>query len=125
MYYQQFYEMPIWKKGAKLLKEIYEVTKDFPVEEKYSLTSQIRRSANSIVANIAECHGRYFYKDKIRILYIARGEVEEIRSHLLIAKELSFINTKKLTELNNSYNLLSKEINSLIINLSCKYQRDK
>jgi len=79
-----FYELHIWQKGFELLQEVYKVSVKFPVEEKYSLTSQIKNSAISVISNIAESHGRYHFADKIRVLYIARGEVEETRSHLRI-----------------------------------------
>ncbi len=77
MFYKNFYDMPVWQTGAKMVEEIYLISKNFPTEEKYALTSQLRRSANSIIANFAESYGRYFYKDKIRVLYIARAEAEE------------------------------------------------
>jgi len=118
--YKAFYQLPIWQNGAKLLEEIYKITKIFPLEEKYALTSQLRRSANSIIANIAESHGRFFYKDKVRVLYIARGEVEESRSHLLIACKLNYLTQEKYLEMNQAYNLLSKGINSYIIDLNSK-----
>ena len=102
------------------MEEIYKITKIFPLEEKYALTSQLRRSANSIIANIAESHGRFFYKDKVRVLYIARGEVEESRSHLLIACKLNYLTQEKYLEMNQAYNLLSKGINSYIIDLNSK-----
>lgn len=118
--YKAFYQLPIWQNGAKLLEEIYKITKIFPSEEKYALTSQLRRSANSVIANIAESHGRFFYKDKVRVLYIARGEVEESRSHLLVAYKLNYLTQEKYLEMNQAYNLLSKGINSYIINLNSK-----
>ena len=69
---KKFYELDIWKKGHELLMKIYEVTAHFPSEERFSLISQILRSAIGIIANIAEAHGRFYYADKVRILYIAR-----------------------------------------------------
>lgn len=112
--------MPIWQTGSKLLEEIYKITKGFPTEEKYALTSQLRRSANSVISNIAESHGRYFFKDKIRILYIARGEIEEIRSHLLVAKKLNYITNEIQSGLDNSYNKLGRDINSFVLDLNSK-----
>jgi four helix bundle protein len=118
--YKQFHQLSIWQTGASLLEEIYKITKKFPVEEKYALTSQLRRSANSIIANLAEAHGRYFYKDKIRILYIVRGEVEETRSHLLVSYRLNYIIKEKHLEMDKKYNFLSRDINSYIIDLNSK-----
>ncbi len=80
-----FYDLNIWKKGYALLMEIYKITAAFPKEEKYGLATQIRRSANSVIANIAEAHGRYYFADKARVLYTSRGECEETRNHLRVA----------------------------------------
>ncbi len=80
-----FRDLKIWQKGYELLIKIYEITAKYPAEEKYGLIADTRRAANSIIANIAESHGRYFFKDKIRTLFVSRGEIEEVRSHLSVA----------------------------------------
>ena len=61
---KKFYELNIWKKGYELLMKVYEITSKYPTEEKYSLVPDTRRSANSVIANIAEAHGRYHFADK-------------------------------------------------------------
>ncbi len=109
--------MNIWKKGYALLMEIYKITAAFPQEEKYGLSSQIRNSANSVIANIAEAHGRYYFADKIRVLYISRGECEEIRSHLRVALGLKYINKKTFVFLDEEYGGLSKGISTYIRSL--------
>lgn len=109
-----FYELEIYKEGLRLLIMVYKITKKYPTEEKFDLTSQTKRSANSIIANIAEAHGRYFYADKVRVMYQSRGEVEEIRSHLLVTKELGFIDGEIYKELDVSYENLSKRISAYI-----------
>ncbi|HCY19874.1 MAG TPA: four helix bundle protein, partial [Deltaproteobacteria bacterium] len=63
----------------------------YPAGERYALTSDIRRSANSVIANTAESHGRYYFADKVRVLYTARGEVEETRSHLQVSLGRNYI----------------------------------
>ncbi len=83
--YKDFHELDIWKNGYNILMEVYNVTEQFPHNELYAITSQLRRSSNSVIANIAESHGRYSFKDKIRVLYIARGEITEVRSHIAVA----------------------------------------
>ena len=112
-----FYELNIWKKGYALLLEVYKITKDFPEEEKYSLSVQIRNSANSVIANIAEAHGRYYFADKARILYTSRGECDETRSHLRVALGLEYINKKVFTRLDEEYEGLSKGISTYIRSL--------
>jgi four helix bundle protein len=94
--------------------EIYKITATFPKEEKYGLTAQIRDSANSVIANIAEAHGRYYFADKARVLYTSRGECEETRSHLRVAFGLEYIDKKVFINLDMEYEGLSKGISSYI-----------
>ena len=112
-----FYELNIWKKGFDLLMKIYAITATFPKEEKYGLTSQLRDAANSVIANIAEAQGRYYFADKVRVLYISRGECHETRSHLRVAMGLKFINKKMFNYLDEEYEGLSKGISSYIRSL--------
>lgn len=91
--HKEFYERGLWKKSRKPLLGIYDITSEYPPEEKYNLTSQTRSSANSVVANIAEVHGRYHYADKVRV--IVRGEIEETRSHLRVARSLKYVSTEQ------------------------------
>lgn len=86
-----FRELEIWRKGYELLMRIYKVTSKYPPEEKYNLTSQTQSSANGVIASIAEAHGRYYYADKVQVLYISRGECEETQSHLSVALGRKYI----------------------------------
>lgn len=112
-----FYELNIWKKGHELLIEVYKVTRGYPPDEKYGLSNDTRRSSNSIIANIAEAHGRYFFADKVRVLYIARGEVEETRSHLKVAVSLNYISNEKFQWFDQEYEGLAKGISTYISSL--------
>jgi four helix bundle protein len=94
--------------------EIYKITAKFPKEEKYGLSKQMRDSANSVIANIAEAHGRYYFADKARILYTSRGECEETRSHLRVALGVKYIDKKVFNHMNEEYEGLSKGISSYI-----------
>ena len=85
---------------------IYRVTSKFPADERYNLTGQLRRSAISIAANIAEGKGRNSDKELNRFLYIARGSLEESKSHLLIAKGLGYVE-------DSDYKILVKEVHDL------------
>ena len=109
-----FCELNIWKKGFDLLMDIYDISGKFPANERYSLVNQITRSANGVIANIAEAHGRYHYADKIRVLYIARGEIEETRSHLRVAYGRSYINEKDYRKFDLEYEGLIKGVNTYI-----------
>lgn len=117
---KKFCDLEIWQEGYNLLMEIYEISLRFPREEVFSLTSQIRRSANSIIANIAEAHGRYYFADKVRILYISRSEIEETQSHLRVALGRKYISEEKFSDLDLRYENLNKKINQYITYLRRK-----
>lgn len=85
-----FRDLRVWQKAYGLTKEIYLVSQDFPREELYGLTTQIRRAAISIPANIAEGYGRRSTQDYIRFLNIAHASGTELYTHLLLAKDLGF-----------------------------------
>jgi four helix bundle protein len=70
---------------------IYQVTKNFPKEEIYGLIAQIRHSASSIPAKIAESFGRFHYKDKIRFYHQARGSSTETQNHLSLSRDLIYL----------------------------------
>jgi len=82
----------VWNRALKLAviitKQVFPV---LPDEEKWSLAIQLRRSSQSIPANIAEGYGRYYYQEGIRFCYIARGSLEEAYSHLVLARQLGCI----------------------------------
>lgn len=92
MAYKDFTDMNVWKKAFDLLLKIYSITKNFPREEKYGMTSDIRRSANSVVHNIAEGFGRYEKRDKTRFYKISRGSAYEILSQIMASYALEFFN---------------------------------
>lgn len=76
---KSFTDLKAWKEGHKLVLLIYQITKDFPENEIYLLTSQIRRAASSITANIAEGFGRKSYKEKIQFYYKSQGSLNELK----------------------------------------------
>lgn len=88
---ESFIDLEAWKKGMLLVKEIYRLSKKFPKEEQFGLTSQIRKSATSTLANLAEGFGRASPPDKAHKYTIARGENSETHAFLFIAIELGFI----------------------------------
>lgn len=94
-----FRDLVIWQKGLEIAKEIYEITKSFPKEEIFGLTSQIRRSAVSISSNIAEGRGRSSKKDFVNFLYIAQGSLFEVETQLILARDLYKIDLKNLPKL--------------------------
>jgi len=86
-----FTELEVWKQSRKIRVWISNITKQFPVEEKYRLGDQIIRSSRSIGNNIAEGHGRFHYQDNIRFCIMARGSLSETLDHALIAVDEKII----------------------------------
>jgi four helix bundle protein len=81
----------VWQKAMDLVVECYRLTQRFPQNELYGLTSQIRRAAVSVPANIAEGFGRWHSKDFVRFLLSANGSLKEVETHLLISERLNFL----------------------------------
>jgi four helix bundle protein len=117
---EAFFHLDIWKKAYELTLKTYSLTFSFPSTEQYGLTNQLRRSANSVAANIAESQGRFSYNDRMRVLYVARGEIFETRSHLKIAEGLGLIDTKVSKECDDEYEGLLISLNAYIRHLAEK-----
>lgn len=86
-----FTQLEAWKTGHKTVLDIYMITKKFPKDEIFGLTSQMRRCAVSITSNIAEGFGRFSYKEKVQFYAISRGSITELQNQLLIAKDIGYI----------------------------------
>ena len=96
---KNFKKLMIWQKGFKIAINTYKITKKFPDEEKYGLTSQVNRSSISISSNIAEGSSRRSQKDYFRFIEIALGSCFELESQFLIASELGFGNKNDIDEI--------------------------
>ena len=88
---RSFEELEVWQRAHELTLFVYELTRRFPREERFGLTSQMRRASSSVAANIAEGFGRRSTKELVRSLRIANGEVEETRCFALLARDLKYI----------------------------------
>jgi len=88
-----FEDLLVWKKAHAYVLEIYRITKQFPKSEVFGLTAQMRRAAVSIPANIAEGFKKRTPREKIRILNISQGSLEESRYYLILAEDLDYANT--------------------------------
>lgn len=111
---KSFKELRIWQKGIELVKDIYKLTANFPKEEVYGLTSQMRRSAVSIPSNIAEGFKRFHSKEYMQFLHIALGSAAELETQIIISKELGFINESELQSVSENIDHLSKMISALL-----------
>ena len=108
---RSFKELIVWQKAHQFVLEIYRLTKNFPSEEKFGLTSQIRRAAVSVPANIAEGFPKKSPSDKTRFFNIAQGSLEEVHYYLILAKDLGYGNS---TELINLYDEVGRLLNGYI-----------
>ncbi len=110
---KDFKNLKIWQKGINLVVDIYKTSQNFPSEELYGLTSQMRRSAVSIPSNIAEGSGRNSDKEFSRFLDISLGSSFELETQIIIAHKLSFINDEKFNELTHDVQEEQKMITGL------------
>ena len=112
--YKSFTDMPIWQKAMDLSVEVFKLTSSLPRSEDYGLTSQIRRSSNSVPSNIAEGFGRYHKKDNINFYYFACGSVTETQSHLIYGDKVGYFEKEKVNSLLEKYNQLRHDVNKVI-----------
>jgi len=96
---RRFNDLIVWQKAHQFVLGVYAMSSRFPKEEVYGLTSQFRRAAVSIAANIAEGYAKKGKADKLRFYNIAQGSLEECRYYLLLAKDLDFNYDDKLEDL--------------------------
>jgi len=115
---KSFKDLRIWQKGIEIVEDSYRLTKIFPKEEAYGLTSQIRRASVSIPSNIAEGFKRYHNKEYKQFLFIALGSLAELETQLIIAKKLNFINQQDLQDVFVKIDYLSRMISVLMKKLS-------
>lgn len=111
-------DLIVWQKSMNFVTLIYKQTIKFPDNERFGLTSQIKRSAVSIPSNISEGYGRNYKKDFSRFLQIARGSLYECQTQLEIAINLNFIKTDDIKEINDLSLEVEKMLNSLIKKIS-------
>lgn len=115
-YQNSFRQLVVWQRGKELTLFIYQITKNFPTEERFAITSQMRRAAYSFLANIAEGNSKKHYKDRCNFFNVAQGSLTELDCFAEIAFELKYIieqDYKKLLEyINKNGYLLTKFIKS-------------
>ena len=111
---RSYQDLEVWQMAMDLVEDCYRLTRQFPREEQYGLTSQIRRAAVSIPANIAEGYGRDMTGSFIQFLRVAQGSVRELETHLLLSGRLEFISREDLAKPLGLAERISKMLRSLI-----------
>jgi len=117
---QNYQKLKVWEKAHAVVLDVYLLTKNFPQDERFGLTSQIRRSASSIPANIAEGSARGSDADYARFLYIAMGSAAELDYHLLLARDLELIDSQRYETLSGEINSVGRMLNAFIQKLKCQ-----
>ena len=110
---QHYRELKVWQVAMNLAEQCYLATKNFPKEELFGLTSQIRRAAASIPANIAEGQGRQHTKEFLNHLSIARGSLLELETHLLLSQRVGLLNQTTLDSLLKMSDEISRMLSGL------------
>ena len=108
-----------WQKSIKLAKAVYQLTANYPLDERFGLTNQMRRCSVSIPSNIAEGFGRCSNKELVQFLYISLGSSNELDTQLTISYELSYISENQFLEIGK----LNNEVNKMLLSLI--YRRKK
>jgi len=111
---KSFADLIAWKKSHKLVIEIYGITKDFPREEIFGITNQMRRCAVSITSNIAEGFSRKFKKEKIQFYRISLGSLTELQNQLLISRDVDYLTSDDFNRISLKTVEAHKLINGLI-----------
>ena len=113
MFTYSFEKLEVWVESKKLTKNIYLITKNFPSEEKFGLTSQLRRASISVCSNIAEGSARKTNKDKAHFTIMAFSSAVEVLNQIIIAHELEFINLKEYKSLREQIESITNKLNAL------------
>lgn len=111
---KNFYELDAWKRSHELVLLVYRITKRFPREEVYGLSSQMRRAAVSITSNIAEGFNRGFPKEKSQFYRFSLGSITEIQNQLIISRDVNYISNSDFNDIFQSSILAHKLINGLL-----------
>lgn len=114
---RSYRDLEVWKKAMSLVTDVYRITQTFPKEEMYGLTSQIRRAASSVPANIAEGWGRNMTGEYVQFLRIARGSLLELETHVTIAENLGYVSQEANRQMANRTEEIGKMMCALIASI--------
>ena len=114
---KNYKELKVWQRSYQLCIDVYKITKSFPQEEKYGLTSQMRRSALSVPSNIAEGYGRKKTPEYVQALYIAHGSHCELETQILLSGDLNYIAKEDLNKLQGTVSEVERMLKALIKSL--------
>jgi four helix bundle protein len=120
---KNYRELLVWQKSYRLCIEVYKITRGFPKEEKFGLTSQIRRAAVSVPSNIAEGYGRKTTPEYIRALYVAYGSHCELETQMLLSGDLGYIQAEEMNRIQEGIAEIERMLKALIKSLQGKLSK--
>lgn len=113
----RFEKLDVWQLSRRFVVDIYKLTANFPKDEKFALTDQLKRAAISITLNIAEGSDRKSDKEFVRFLRMAIGSIEEVVAGLYITKDLNYISQDEFVKTYSDTNIIALKLNALIKSL--------
>lgn len=111
---ESYRDLKVWQLGMDIAVDVYRLTQDYPRDEQFGLTSQTRRAASSVPANIAEGYGRNSKASYVNFLRIAQGSLKELETHVLLAERVGMARSEGTTDILGRCNRLGKMLGSLI-----------
>lgn len=117
-------DLEVWQQAINLSVSVYKITADFPADERFGLTSQMRRAAVSIASNIAEGAARHSRKEFARFLSVSAGSASELSTQLIIAAEIGMGDKERLQHLRQSVTRISQMLQKLMQSIREKEQND-
>lgn len=111
---QSYRDLKVWQQAMEVAEKSYRLTRQFPKDELYGMTSQVRRSAASVAANIAEGHGRNSRGEYAKFLRVAQGSLKELETHLILAARVGLISDGPIAGLLEQSEGLGKMLRALI-----------
>jgi four helix bundle protein len=118
--FKSYQDLAVWKRAMKLTKEVYQVTRSFPSDERFGLTNQIRRAAVSIPSNLAEGHARAGAPEFARFISISMGSVADLETQLMLARELEYGDPEALEKTLHDLNEIGKMLRGLAKAFKCE-----
>jgi four helix bundle protein len=120
---KSYRELDVWKKAHELTLFVFKITETFPRSDLYGIVSQVRRSSSAVAANIAEGFGRGTTKEFLRVLQIARGELEETRYFMLLSRDLGKISPEEFAKIDGNCDTVGRLMNGLARSLRARLLR--
>jgi len=111
---RSYRDLEVWKLAIEIAKQCYVVTRGFPKEELFGMTSQIRRAAASVPANVAEGYGRDSKGEYVQFLRVSQGSLKELETHLILSREVGIVDSARVERILSDCERLGKMLRSLV-----------